>query len=85
MLNWRSFCEENILIWVVVEFEKFLPEQMQVHIDPSDRQLIFALIVDWLSHFATATHPETLNLIDESSNILNFKLQLDLLSIHLSL
>ena len=58
---------------------------MQVHIDPSDRQLIFALIVDWLSHFAAATHPETLNLIDESSNIFNFTLQLDLLSVHLSL
>jgi hypothetical protein len=85
VLNWRSVCEENVLIWVVVEFEEFLPKQMQVHIDPSDRQLIFALIVDWLSYFAAATHPETLNLIYESPNILNFTLQLDFLSVHLSL
>jgi len=67
-----------------VEFKELLPEQVQVHVDPSNRQLILALIVNWLNHLAAAPRPKFLYVIDNPSDVFHLTLQLQFLAVHLS-
>jgi hypothetical protein len=85
VLDGCSISEADVLIGVVMELEHFLSEQVQVQVNPSDGQLILALIVDRLSHVAATSQPETLNLVNKSSDILDLTLQLDFLFVHLPL